>query len=87
VKTVFEFVSHLSVGPRPANRFKLFFAPRVTSPMQLLVQNFILIGCGVSAGQVPENCMFPNERVVVLNTVLSAAALPRDCKNVELFLW
>jgi hypothetical protein len=32
----------------------------------------------VSAGQVPEIRMFPLESVVVLNTVLSAAALARD---------
>ena len=32
----------------------------------------------VSAGQVPENRIFPWESVVVLNTVLSAAALARD---------
>jgi hypothetical protein len=44
----------------------------------LIMQNLIFIGCGVPAGQTSENGMFPQESVVVLNTVLSAAALARD---------
>jgi hypothetical protein len=44
------------------------------------MQNFILIGFVASAGQVPENRMFPQESVIVFNTALSAtaAALARD---------
>jgi hypothetical protein len=63
----------LSVGPSLANRFYLFLARRVISLTLSIMQNFILIGRGVSAGQVPENRTFPT--MVVPNTVL--VALPR----------
>jgi hypothetical protein len=50
---------HLSVGRPPVNRSQLFLAHRVSLPTLSIAQNFILIGLGVSAGQVPENRMFP----------------------------
>ena len=43
------------VGPPPANRFQPFLTHLVLSPTQSIVQKFILMGCVVSAGQLPEN--------------------------------
>jgi hypothetical protein len=59
VRKVFEVIFHLSVRPTPANRFELFLAHRVILPTISTVQNFNLIGSEISAGQVPENHMFP----------------------------
>jgi hypothetical protein len=59
VRSVFEVIFHLSVGPFPVNRLQPFLTHRVTLPMLSILRNFILIGEGVSAGQVPENRMFP----------------------------
>jgi hypothetical protein len=42
------------------------------------VQNFRTIGQGVFVRLVTENGMFPLEREIVLNTVISAMALARD---------
>jgi hypothetical protein len=39
----------------------------------------------VPTAQVPENRMFPSESVVVLNAVLSAAALARDQRPTGCF--
>jgi hypothetical protein len=66
-------------GEQPlANRLQPFSASLVVLPTLSNVQNFRTIGQTIFVQRVPENCMFPWESEVVLNTVLSINALARD---------
>jgi hypothetical protein len=55
-----------------------FCAQLFTSTTKSTVQNFISIGQVVSVWRITEFAPFPQGSEVVLNTVLSAAALARD---------
>jgi hypothetical protein len=52
-------IFHVYGEQTPLNRLLSFFAHRVTSPTLSIVQNFISIGKGVTAGRVSKNRMFP----------------------------
>jgi hypothetical protein len=59
VNTSVNCIFHVYGEQTPLNRLLSFFAHRVASPTLSIVQNFILIGQGVSMMRGSKNRMFP----------------------------
>jgi hypothetical protein len=59
VNTFGNCIFHVYGEETPLNRLLSFLAHRVTLPTLSIVQNFISIGQGVTAGRGTQNRMFP----------------------------